>query len=146
MILCPLAILRQSGRAIRDEVLTAEFRRQLADCICNSLQIMDGECPTTSDAGHGAQHLRAGPLSLSSRRIVKNPQLVKLGIARDTLDEIALGRMHHFRRNKFVTDSVNGSNKSGTVRIVLDFLSQSYDAIVDSAATGAFPFRPQGAD
>jgi hypothetical protein len=98
------------------------------------------------DTGHGAQHIRARPLSLSSRRVVKNPQCVKLEIARDTLDEITLRRMHHFRRNKFVADSVDGSNKGGTVRIVLDFLSQSYDAIVDSAATGAFPLRPQGAD
>jgi hypothetical protein len=62
------------------------------------------------------------------------------------LDEIALGRGHRFRRNKFVANSVNGLNKSGTVRIVLDFLSQSHDAIVDSAATGAFPVRPQGGD
>jgi hypothetical protein len=142
----PLTILRQSGREISDEVLTAEFRREFADCVSNSLQIMNGECPTTSHTGHGAQHIRAGPPSLSSRRIVKNLQLVKLGTPRDTLDEIALGRMHRFRWNKFVADSVNGSNKSGTVRIVLDFLSQSHDAIVDSAATGAFPLRPQGAD
>lgn len=47
-----------------------------------------------------------------------------------------------FLRNKFVPNSVNGSNKSGTIRIVLDFLAQSRDAVVHRAVTGSLSFWP----
>jgi hypothetical protein len=54
--------------------------------------------------------------------------------------------MHRVLRNKFVADPMDGSNKNWIVRIILDFLSQSRDAIVDGAATEARPFWPCRAD
>jgi hypothetical protein len=41
---------------------------------------------------------------------------------------------------------VNGSDKDGTVRIILDFLPQLRDAIIHGAVTGTLSLGPRGTD
>jgi hypothetical protein len=51
-----------------------------------------------------------------------------------------------FLRDKFVADSVNGSDKDRTVRIALDFLPQLRDTVINGAVTGTLSLGPRGTD